>query len=373
MNVEIIMSMVKPYVKDGAITYDEFDKLFSFLSRKEQYDVCELLNEKGISLVDADDVDDMAEVDIDSDSGIDVSLDEEGFDDEFEILYDAELFKDKGYRNEDTAPLLVNRTVRQSNEILCSLIQQGSRQAVQDLCIKNQRLVDKYVAAYLKRYGNRLDFEDLEQAGFIGLITAAHKFDIGQGTAFSTYAVFWLRQSIKREIMDCGYPIRIPVHMMERIEQVTAANNRLEGNNIPTEQRIRQIAQELGYTEEDVRKCLILKQNYLGCTSLDVPVGNDEDTLLGDFIPYEDAVTVEELVFDKALRKELASVIQTLSKKEQQIIKLRFGMDDGVVRTLEEVGEMYGVTRERIRQIEGKALRKLRHPSRLKRIQDYYT
>lgn len=368
MNVEIIMSMVKPYVKDGAITYDEFDQLFSFLSRKEQYEVCEVLNKKGINLVDAENTDDEAEVDIDSDSDAEVILD-----DDFEILYDLELFKDKGYRNEDSAPLIVNRNVRQSNEILCSLIQQGSRQAVQDLCIKNQRLVDKYVAAYLKRYGNRLEFEDLEQAGFIGLIKAAHKFDVAQGTAFSTYAVFWLRQSIKREIMDYGYPIRIPVYVMERIEQVTAANNRLEGNDIPMEQRIHQVSLELGYTEEEVRECLVLRKNYLGCTSLDSPVGDDEDALLGDFIPYEDAITVEEMIFDKSLRKELELVIKTLTSKEQQVINLRFGLDDGVVRTLEEVGEIYGVTRERIRQIEVKALRKLRHPSRLKKIQDYYT
>lgn len=367
MNVEIILSMVKSYVKDGAITYDEFDKIFSVLSRKEQYTVSEILFKNGISLVDER---------VTEEESLDVVIDIDSMDDlaedDFEILYDEELFKDKRVNERSDEPLAVNRNIRQSNEILCMLIQSGNRQAIQDLCVKNQRLVDKYVSAYLKRYAKRLEFEDLEQVGYIGLIKAAQRFDIRQGTSFSTYAVYWIKQCIAREIMDHGYAIRIPVHMMERIAKVAAANNRLELLDLPLEDRLVEIACELGYTEDEVRECFVLKQNYLGYTSLDAPVGNDEDTALGDFIPYDEAATVEDIVFDKELRKEMERVLETLPQKEKDVLKLRFGWEDGKTRTLEEVGIIYGVTRERIRQIEAKAIRKLRHPARVKKLKDYW-
>lgn len=369
MNVEIILHMAEPYVKDGAITYDEFDKIFSILSRKEQYAVSEVLFQNGINLVD-EHVAEEETLDLDIDIGIE-SMD--GFDDDdFEILYDESLFKDKGVSDSSYEPLVVNKVIRQSNEILCTLVQQGNRQAVQDLCVKNQRLVDKYVSAYLKRYANRVEFEDLEQVGYIGLIKAAQRFDIRQGTSFSTYAVYWIKQCIIREIMDHGYAIRIPVHMMEKIAKVTSANNRLELLNLSLEERVAEIARELDCTEDDVRECFVLKQNYLGYTSLDAPVGDDEDAALGDFIPYDEAASVEDVVFDKELRNELERVLETLPKKEQDILKLRFGWENGVTKTLEEVGILYGVTRERIRQIESKAIRRLRHPSRAKKLKDYW-
>lgn len=367
MNVEIILSMVKPYIKDGAITYDEFDKIFSILSRKEQYAVSEILFKNGVNLIDERvEEEETLDVTIDIDAGDDFD------DDDFEILYDETLFKDKRSSERPDEPLIINRDIRQSNEILCTLVQQGNRQAIQDLCVKNQRLVDKYVSAYLKRYANRLEFEDLEQVGYIGLIKAAQKFDIRQGTSFSTYAVYWIKQAIAREIMDHGYAIRVPVHMMERIAKAIAANNRLELLNLPLEERLAEIARELNCTKDEVRECFVLKQNYLGYTSLDAPVGDDEDTALGDFIPYDEAATVEDIVFDKELRKELESVLVTLPQKEQEVLKLRFGWEDGRTKTLEEVGIIYGVTRERIRQIESKAIRKLRHPTRARKLKDYW-
>lgn len=366
MNVEIILSMVKPYVKDGAITYNEFDKIFSFLSRKEQYDVSEVLFKNGISLVDEREEEETLDVTIDIDSMEDFA------DDDFEILYDEALFKDKRTSERPDEPLVINSNIRQSNEILCTLIQKGNRQAVQDLCVKNQRLVDKYVSAYLKRYAKRLEFEDLEQVGYIGLIKAAQRFDIRQGTSFSTYAVYWIKQSIAREIMDHGYAIRIPVHMMERIAKVTTANNRLELLNLPLEERLAEIAWELNCTEEEVRECFVLKQNYLGYTSLDAPVGDDEDATLGDFIPYEEDATVEDIVCNKELKKALVCALETLTEREQNVVRLRFGLEDGKPRTLEEVGVQFDATRERIRQIENKALRKLRHPARVKKLKDYW-
>lgn len=367
MNEEIILGMVGPYVKDGAITYDEFDQIFSILSRKEQYTVTDILHKNGIDLVDAHIEDDALVLDVDIGDGSDEELE----DDSFKVLYDEALFKDKGVHESQIESLIVHKNIRQSNEILCSLIQQGNRQAVQDLCVKNKRLVDKYVIAYEKRYGNHLDFEDLEQVGFLGLIKAAQRFDIHQGTAFSTYAVFWIKQSISREIMDNGYAIRIPVHIMEKINKVVTAHNRLVGEGIPSQERIPQIADQLGYSDNEVRDYLRLKQNFLGYTSLDVPIGEDSDSELGDFIPVEEEYSVEQMVFNKALRHEMGNVLMTLSPREQDILKLRFGWDDNHPRTLEEIGLKYDVTRERIRQIEAKALRKLRHPTRSRRLKDF--
>lgn len=364
MNEEIILSMAKPYVKDGAITYDEFDQLFSILSRKEQYKVSEVLFNNGINLVDSHVAEDALVLDID----VEDDLVEDFSADDFEILYDEDLFRDKSSGSTHFEELVLNKKVRQSNEILCHLIQQGSRQAVQDLCVKNHGLVSKYVFAYEKRYANRLDSEDLEQVGFMGLIKAAQRFDLRLGVSFSTYAVHWIKQSIAREIMDHGYAIRIPVHMMERINKVIAADNRLASEGLPILERIPYVANELGISEDDVREAMALRNNYLMYASLDTPVGEDQDSVLGDFIPMDEELSVEQIVFNKELRKELEAAIATLKPKEQEILKMRFGWDDNHPRTLEEIGTIYGVTRERIRQIEAKVVRKLRHPSRSRRL-----
>ena len=162
------------------------------------------------------------------------------------------------------------------------------------------------------------------------------------------------------------------VVLVKKISKVIAANNRLELLDPSLKERLSKIACELGYTEAEVHECFMLKQNYLGYTSLDTPVGEDEDATLGDFVPYDEATTVEDIVFDKELRKELERVLETLPQKEQNVLKLRFGWEDGKTRTLEEIGIIYGVTRERIRQIESKAIRKLRHPTRAKKLKDYW-
>lgn len=368
MNEEIVLSMVRPYVKDDAITYDEFDRIFSILSRKEQYAITDILYKNGIDLVDSHIEDDVLVLDVERGDGFDEDLE----DDSFEILYDESIFKDSGVHESQVESLIIYKNIRQSNEILCSLIQQGNRQAVQDLCIKNKRLVDKYVIAYVKRYGNHLDFEDLEQVGFIGLIKAAQRFNIHQGTVFSTYAVFWIKQSISREIMENGYPIRIPVHLMEKINKVVAIHNKLAGEGIPSHERILQIADILGCSDNDVRECLRLKANIIGYTSLDVPIGEESDTEVGDFVPVEEEYSVEQMALNKALRHEMESIMTTLSPKEQDVLKLRFGWDDNRPRTLEEIGSKYRLTRERIRQIEAKALRKMRHPTRSRRLKVFW-
>jgi RNA polymerase primary sigma factor len=362
MNEEIILNMAIPYVKDGSITYEEFDNIYTMLSLKEKYGVVEILYRNGINLIDADER-------IDADTFV-LNDDTDSESENFDILYDESIFKDDAGAAEADI-LLVNQNIRQSNNILCSLIQEGNKQAEQDLCVKNKRLVDKYVTIYQKRYGNRLDFEDLEQVGFIGLIKAAQRFDFKQGTTFSTYAVWWIKQAISREIMDNGYAIRIPVHMMERINKVVRLDNKYLGQGMEEQERLEAISVELNLTIEDIRECLILKSNYLSYVSLNAPVGEDETTELGEFIPENEGKSVEDVITDRALRETLERVISTLKPREQEILRLRFGFDDDRERTLEEVGEMFGVTRERIRQIEAKALRKLNLPSRSERIKDF--
>ena len=370
MNETMVLSLVKPFVKDNKLTYDDFERIFNELelSLKEQYAITDILHAKGIELVDEHTSENILVLDIDDQ--LDVSDDFD--DDSFLERYDDSVFKDRSTFKDQNNNLVVNRVVHQSNEILCSLIQQGSLQAAQDLCVKNNNLVSKYVLAYEKRYNNRLDFEDMAQAGFIGLLKAAERFNIKQGNAFSTYAVFWIKQSIAREIMDNGFAIRIPVHMMERISKVAAASSRLNTEGVQLLDQIHIIAQELSYTEDIVTECLILKQNYLSYVSLDSPVGEDNETMLGDFIPIEEDETVESIIMGEALRQELSKILTTLSAREQEVIKLRMGWEDNNPKTLEEIGDLYGVTRERIRQIETKALRKLRHPARIKFLKDFW-
>lgn len=363
MNEELILSMARPYVKDDSITYEQFYSIYDMLSLREQYTVTEILYRHGINLVDEDEqIDENAYI-----LEVNGGLDEENTEG-FQILYDEELFKDSFYSEDDEEKLVINRNIKQSNEILCILIQQGNKQAEQDLCVKNKKLVDKYVVTYQNMYGNRLDFEDLEQVGFIGLIKAAKKFELYHGK-FSTYAVCWIKQAISREIMNNGYAIRIPAHMMEKINKVARAETFYIGLNIGA--RIEKISETLSIPKETVRECLKLRRNYLSYASLNSFVSDEEDTELGEMIPEEDIPSVEDIVADRELRRALESVMSTLTQKEQKVLRLRFGLDDGRARTLEEVGKQFNVTRERIRQIEEKALRKLRHPSRAKKIEDY--
>ena len=357
MNEQIIIDMVKPYIKDNSLTYNEFNHIFEMLSLKEQYKVTDILYKNKIELID------------DTKSVLEMDTDVNDLNDEFTILYDESLFEDNIVIEKEI--LDFNKEIKQSNENLCYLIQRGSKQAAQDLCVKNRGLVVKYVEGYRKKYGHRLDEEDLEQVGYLGLIKAAQKFDLSQGTAFSTYAVFWIRQAISREIMDNGHAIRIPVHMIERINKVMTLDYKLIEDNIALKDRIITISSQLDISEDKVKECMIIKNNYLTYASLDTPIGEDEETYLGDFLPAEDLPSVEDIVANNLLREELIRILKTLPEKEEQILKLRFGIDDNKICTLEEIGRMYNVTRERIRQIEMKALRRLKHPSKAKKLKDY--
>jgi|GEM_PF-750081 len=379
MNKDIVLNLVAPFLKDESITYNEFDKIFDVLSLREQYSVVDILAESGICLVDdefsfQEDEEELfeeienLELDFSNDSDYQMESDSSSNNDrEFKNLFEN-VFKDSGhdYENDET---VVHTDIRQSNEVLCMLIQQGNKQALQDLCVKNTGLIQKYANGYKKYYRFKLDLEDLEQAGFLGLMKAAYRFETKHDTKFSTYAVWWIKQSIAREIMDTGNTIRIPVHMMERIMKV----NRLLGvyDDLDPEEQIGVVAKEAGLGKEDVRYCILLSKTYLQPTSLNIPIGEDGQTELGELIPDDTDESVSDVIEYEDLRRNLKEVLDTLSDREKNVLILRFGLDDGRPRTLEEIGGKMGVTRERIRQIEEKALKKLRHPSRSKKLRDF--
>ncbi len=309
-------------------------------------------------------------------TGMDIKI-VDNFDADFDI--DSILdYSDKDYENPDSDAVLADDSVKlylkeigripllsTEEEIdLAARMATGDEYAKKRLSEANLRLVVSIAKKYVRR---GMQFLDLIQEGNVGLIKAVEKFDYTKGFKFSTYATWWIRQAITRAIADQARTIRIPVHMVETISRVKKAETFLlhENGSEPSEE---EIANYLGMSTEKVREIIRLAQDPV---SLETPIGEEEDSHLGDFIPDEDAPAPADEACNSMLKQMLGDVLDTLSDRERRVIILRFGLIDGRQRTLEEVGQEFQVTRERIRQIETKALRKLRHPTRSRKLRDF--
>lgn len=344
--------------KTGVLAYDDIaERLSSFELDSDQMDeYYEFLGEQGIELVG------------ESDESEDPDLKQLSKDDEEFDLNDLSV--PPGVKINDPVRMYLKEIGRvdllsAEEEInLAERIEEGDEEAKRRLAEANLRLV----VSIAKRYvGRGMLFLDLIQEGNMGLIKAVEKFDYRKGFKFSTYATWWIRQAITRAIADQARTIRIPVHMVETINKLIRVQRQLL-QDLGREPTPEEIGEDMDLTPEKVREILKIAQEPV---SLETPIGEEDDSHLGDFIEDQDATSPSEHAAYELLKEQLEDVLDTLTDREENVLRLRFGLDDGRTRTLEEVGKVFGVTRERIRQIEAKALRKLRHPSRSKRLKDF--
>jgi RNA polymerase primary sigma factor len=352
--------LVEAGKKRGRLTYTEItSKLAPFEQDSDQMDeFYSYLEEQGVEVAEASE---------DAEDEEDPKFEMEKEEEEFDL---NDLSVPPGVKINDPVRMYLKEIGRvdllsADEEIeLAKRIENGDEEAKRRLAEANLRLV----VSIAKRYvGRGMLFLDLIQEGNMGLIKAVEKFDYDKGFKFSTYATWWIRQAITRAIADQARTIRIPVHMVETINKLIRVQRQLL-QDLGREPSPEEIGAEMELTPEKVREILKIAQEPV---SLETPIGEEDDSHLGDFIEDQDALAPSEAAAYELLKEQLEDVLDTLTDREENVLRLRFGLDDGRTRTLEEVGKVFGVTRERIRQIEAKALRKLRHPSRSKRLKDF--
>ncbi len=336
MNKQYVLKRIQPYLNDnGKLGEDDFNNLFSKFEKTIQYEIINVLIEEKI-----------------------------------EIDYENTKLKRKKEVTNSVDSREVKKSVSSlSNEQLCVLYQQGYKLALDYLIEKNSKLIWSKVRKYSNRYKHKLDDDDLFQFGVMGFIQGVKRFENNKNFKFTTYATWWITQVILRGIADYGFTVRIPVHLFEQVNSLNRAI--ILNSQCSSKEEIYNLLRDQGMTREKFEELINIRENILSVSSLNVLIGEKEDSELEYFIEDYHTPTVEEQVEYVQLKETIRNVLNTISEREEKVINLRFGLDGGTPKTLEEVGKEFKVTRERIRQIEAKALRKLRHPSRSKQLRDF--